>query len=674
LKITLISLGSVAACLAILFTVYFAIRNSNMKKHTYPYWGMGIAIENGVEEYTFFGNLKRITAYDDIGQISAVADFVKGNCIKETAYTKEGEIDYYYSHEYENGVRILSTYNDEGQLVLSAKYEIGGQSADGLKTEVKTERTYYLEENRIEQAVLILGEDGNLLEETVYEKGEKIRFHKYAGTLITETNYYAEGEVFTGKQVFEYNDKKQVLTETLYDAKNVMQSRTVNQYNNKGLLNKTMNYDNEGKILSYTTYNYDLNNNPIKQTTYDGNDAMTEQIVRSFNNKNRVIKETCLRADGSIVYCNGYDYNEKGFVSKAITYNTENSTIIDQYTIYTRSDSGAVTESKSYNSINVLIENLRFNDAGFITQQYRFNDAGTLILEVKNQYDDKQRKIQVDTVSYSDSGSIVETRQEKFNEKGQIVILTQENIPDETYQQILFEYHQAGWVCAQTYYEKNGKTASYLELNSDGTIKSETAYENGAEAYYYEYSYDQNGRTLERKALDMAAGELITTTYFYDKNGVLKSSEDRDTKKQILRSCQYDEMGLTTLEIVYGEEGEVSETWMMEYDSEGRIIQKERYDEEGVLVTRQIFYYGENDEYYVIFDGNGTVIEDSRGEEFLPEENPEEDNTDSDDTDSSENSGSSESSDSTDVTDSETSDTSDPSDGSDPEGDPSIID
>ena len=144
-----------------------------------------------------------------------------------------------------------------------------------------------------------------------------------------------------------------------------------------------------------------------------------------------------------------------------------------------------------------------------------------------------------------------------------------------------------------------------------------------------------------------------------------------DTKKQILRSCEYNEMGLTTMEIVYDAEGEVSETWMMEFDSEGRMIQQERYDAAGVLITRQIFYYGENDEYYVIFDGNGTVIEDSRGEEFLPEEDPEEDDTDSDDTNSS---GSSGTSDTTDVTDSETSDTSDPSDGSDPEGDPSIID
>lgn len=619
----LISTASVIAAILILFTAFFGIRNANMKKYTYQYLGMGLSIDDGIKEYSLFGNLKKITQYGETGQICAIAEFKKGNCIKETAYTSGGSIDYYFTHEYDNGYRILSSYYKDGQVIQSVKYTITEEG------KILAESTYYLEDNRTETAFLTLTDTGNLLSAEYYTDTVLTHRDIYGGTLVAETIYYDEAQNITNRVVYEYNDAKQLLTQTEYDKNNNIQERIVNQYNNKNLLTKTIQYDGAGKILEYDTYNYDLSNNPIKQVTYAGDGTMKRQLLKVFNDKNQITKETNLNADGSIAYCYGYDYDEKGYSSKTIVYNTQNTAFIDEYTLFTRNESGTIIESDIYNSTNTLIEKSKFNDAGFLTELFKFNDSGTLKLEQKSKYDSKQRLIEKSVTNFSDTGEKIDSISEQYNEKGFVTMQTKEVVADNLYEQFLFAYHNDGWKTQETLFNKSGKTVYDRFYNDKGQIYTETLYENGTESFFNEYIYNEKNQVLEKRSLDSATKVLTKTTYAYNEAGILIESFDTDILNTPLVKKQYDESGHVVRQAYYNNEGMIESYDSFEYDELNRVIVKESLGEDEKLLYRTVYYYREDGGYdYTLYDEHGVAIEDSRGPEYLP--NNDKENTSSD--------------------------------------------
>ncbi len=635
-KTVVISTASALVVLSVAFIVFFGVRNANKNKYTYPYWGMGISIENGVNRYSFFGNLKEMIQYGEIGQVEAVAEFKDGNCIKETAYTPEGDVDYFYTHEYDTGRRILSSYHEDGQMVQSVKYTVTG---DG---KVRSETVYYLEESRVETAVLTLSEEGNLLLAEYYEEGILTKKQTYSGSLVTEEVLYDKLEKATVRIVYEYNGKKQLLTQTEYDGKNTVQGRMVNQYNEKNLLTKTIRYDGAGNILEYGTFNYDLNHNPIKQVQYSGDGTMQSQILKVYNDKNRVVKETSLKSDGSIVYCYGYDYDNVGYVSKSIVYNNENSTVIDRYTLFRRNEAGTVVETTTYNSGNVLVEKSLFNAGGFLVQLNKFNDNGILVLEQKLQYDQKQRvNLKTETV-YSDAGQRETYLQEQYNESGLVVNRTWESVKDATYEQTLYEYHKEGWKEQETLFDRSGKTIYDRLFDAQGRTVEETLFEDGLETYYHEYTYKDATRVSEMKTLNLRNGILTKTLYTYNREGILTGTVESNIQNKPLVKKEYDKDGLVTKQTNY-EDGTVLEHLRFQYDEEKRVIVREKSNKNGKLVEKTVYYYRTDGGYdYTVYDEKGIAVEDSRGEEFLQnhEDKPDSPSTDNS-SDSSENSNSS---------------------------------
>ncbi len=614
-KTVLIASASVLAFFAILFTSIFGIRNANMKNYTYQYWGMGLAIDDGIKDFSFLGNLKKITQYGNIGQINAIAEFKKGNCIKETVFTSDGNVDYYFTHEYEDGYRILSSYYEDGQMIQSVKYTLTEEG------KIKAESTYYLENNRTETSILTLADTGNVLSAEYYTGTVLTHKDTYNGTLVTEKIFYDEAKIITNRIVYEYNNAKQLLTQTEYDAKNAIQGRIVNQYNEKGLLTKTIQYDGAGAILEYDTYNYDLNNNPIKQVTYSGDGTMKSQVLKVFNDKNQVIKETDLNADGSIAYCSGYDYDEKGYVAKSIVYNTQNSTVIDLYTLFSRNESGMVIESNVHNSADVLVEKTKFNDAGFLTELYKFNDAGTLTLEQKSKYDSKQRLTEKSVTNFSDSGEKIDHFSEQYNEKGLVTMKINEITAENRYEQFLYAYHEDGWKLQETLFDKSGKTIYDRIYNEKEQIRTETLYENGRELEFNEYTYNEKNLVIIRKSLDSRTKILTKTSYSYNENDILVESLDTNILNTPIVKKQYNESGLVSSQTDYDSDGKFESHNSFEYDELGRVIVKQTYGETNNLINKTVYYYREDGGYdYTLYDEYGVAIEDSRGQEFLPDD------------------------------------------------------
>ncbi len=627
----LISAASVVAVVLVAIAVFFGVRNANMTNYSYPYWGMGVAIENGVPEYTFFGNLKTLTQYGPIGQVEALAEFEKGNCIKETVFTPEGDVEYYYTHEYDDGYRILSTYHVDGQMVISAKYT---PIADG---KIQTETTFYLEENRVDTTIITLNEKGNISSEEFYNEGIKYLRKIYTGTLVLEETYYNENQEVVHRIVYEYEEKL-LKTQTEYDGSGAITTRTVHQYNDKNLLTKTICYDGQGVILNYDTFNYDLNDNPIKQVSYAGDGTMQQQILRVFNDKNRITKETALQADGIIIYCSGYDYDEKGYISKSIVYDKNNSTVISEYTLYTRNDAGSVMEMHTYNSGNILTVKILYNNAGFITNHCKYSDTGVLLTEEKYKYDEKQRQTETDVVTYSEVGEKLSHYNELYNTKGLVTVRVDEIFAQNFYEQKLFQYHKDGWKLSEAAYDASGKKLYDRTFNEKQQIVDETLCENGQDILFFEYTYNEKNQVSFQKTFDMQTNILTKTIYTYSEDGSLLSAVHTDNQDRLLHKQQYNAFGLVILQTNYGEGGVADSYYRFDYDEENRLIVQEFLDEKQKVLQKTVYYYWDDgSHYYIVFDENGIPLEDSRGPEFLEDEkpNPEDDpeNTDTENSD-----------------------------------------
>jgi len=632
----IISGASLVAVIATLLIVFFAVKNANLAKFSYEYWGMGLNIENGVKEYDFFGNIESMTRFDQTGQPQLVAEFEDGLCIKETRYDAEGNVICYYTHEYVDGVRSLSAYFTDGKMVYSEKYTV--QSS----TSVRADRTFHQEENRVENGIITL-EDGKIVLREIYVNTVLTRKDTYNGDLITQVESYDDAGLLKNRIVREYDTvKKLMLSEVIYDGNAVTLSRTVNEYDAKtDLLKKIIRYDGLGEIIDYDTYNYDLNNNPIKQVRYAKDGTIQEQIVRVFNDKNKVTKETYIGADGMVTHSMGYDYDDSGFISKSIVYSPENDgTTIKEYTVYTRSPSGAITQLDVFNANNIQTKKTLFNAAGFITEHYDYSELGVLLNVEKFKYDAKQNVINKETSTYAEDSTLLLYLNEQYDEKGQVMVYTIDDTKANRHEQVICRYDAEGNLAQQTIFDKSGKPMRDVTLDAEGRIVKELLYDDGRESELNEYVYNEEGMIVQKKATDRKTGTLKNSAYTYDKDGIRTSEVISDAQNRPVKKLEYNENGLITVQTLYdAEAGIPSSIEQFEYDTEDRIIVKEVLDGEENVLSKIVYYYRPDGSYdYTEYDENGKVIADSRGDEYIDKD--ENTDTGADGSDTSDSAGS----------------------------------
>ena len=357
---------------------------------------------------------------------------------------------------------------------------------------------------------------------------------------------------------------------------------------------------------------------------------MEFQILKVYNEKNRVSKETGLSADGSTQYCYGYDYDSNGYVFKFIVYDTENSTVIRQYTLMTRNEAGTVIETNTYTASNSLIERILYNEYGFITNLYQYNANGNLIQEETAQYDNKQRTTQREYTYYSDDGKKTKFLSQQYNEDSLVIVQIEDDLVQDFYIQRLFEYHADGWRQKETGFDKAGKTLFDRRYDEKERVVAETLYVNGAETAYNEYTYNEKDLVVLKNSLDAQTNTLTKTAYTYDDEGILLSTLDSNVNGVPMVKREYDENGVVAFETIYAEDGSIALNVRFEYDEEGRIILEENYDAEGIFTGKTVYYYRPDGGVdHTVYDSSGLVVEDTRNPVDLPEN--EEDSEESDD-------------------------------------------
>lgn len=630
----IISVIALAVVLAALVIVFFVVKSSNQDKITYDYWGMGLNIENGVKEFDFFGNITSITRYDQTGLPQQVAEFEDGRCVKESFYDPEGNVKYYYTHEYkEDGTRSISSYFEDGKMIYSERYTVQSE------TVVRADRTYHQEENRIENATITLSE-GRIYLREVFENSVLAKRETFSGDLITQIEEFDTDGILSRRTVREFNvAKKLMLSEVVYDGNSVTLSRTVNEYDEKtDLLKKSIRYDGFGEIIDFDTYNYDLNNNPIKQVRYAKDGSIQEQIVRVFNDKNKITKETYIGPDGSTTRSIGYEYDANGFIAKSIDYDPVTSSVL-RYSVYTRTAAGAVTQLEVYNANSIQTEKTVYNTAGFITEHYKYNDYGILLNVEKYKYDGRQNLINKESSTYAEDTTLLLYLNEQYDEKGQVTVYTIDDTVANRHEQVICVYDAEGNLSKQTIFDKSGKALREETLDAEGKILKELLYEDGREAELNEFTYDEEGRVLLKKVTNRKTGVLTHYAYTYDKDGEVLSALISDAQNRPIQKLEYDVNGLIGVETNYNQDGTVSGSKHKEYDEQERVIVQEVRDAEDKTVSKIVYYYRTDGSYdYTEYDGDGKVIADSRGDQYVDDK----DNTNSDNGDNTSSSDASE--------------------------------
>lgn len=587
---------------------FFKMRNENRTRHAYYYWGMGAAIENATEEYAFDGNIIKMTQYDILGNVKAIAEFKNGNCVKETVYNSDGTELGYYTHQYNAGMRNLTAYYEGKKLIHAVKYTLDEQDP----TKVYGEKIYYLEDNRIENLILNLDTKGNVLNETILSNGKIARVNTYSQTDIIETKIYDSEENLMQWKSYEYNPSGLPTSESIYGADNKLVSRTETEYSTIGLPTKVTRYSSDGSVRDYEIFGYDANRNPTKYVHYTGYGTVIEQIIRIYNSKNLVTKETGMNAEGDVTYCYGYDYDASGNVSRKVTYNNDNNALMDGYTVYTRDANGLILKTEEFDTNNRIIAKASYNTMGLIAEAFRYSASGSVAEKTTYLYDDLQRMLKKTVTMYNEASQEICFIEEQFNVLGSVTVRVAEDFVTGEYYQHLFHYAADGMLTGQSEFDKNGRLTSDKSFDVIGQITKEVVYVTGRETFTYIYSYDSSGNVIRKIVTDHLAAETKQYNYTYNPDNQIQEELISDKDGVPLTKLEYDYDGYLTSKVNY-RKGEVYTTVIYTYNGFGQLEEESTFDKRGKLKTTKVYSYAEDgSQSYVEYDDDGKVIGQSK--------------------------------------------------------------
>ncbi len=224
---------------------------------------------------------------------------------------------------------------------------------------------------------------------TEYNKQDKI---------IEDIRYNQDGSI---EQMYKYryDDKGQMIEETLsYSEDETAEKRTF-ELDDKGLVKKEFRPYLDGSVDTLV-YNYDSENNLIEKTIIDSDNDIDSKEVFEYNNK-KLTKESAYEGTDNLISYNIYKYDEAGNRVETIKWEAEDNKKIKIVDCF--NEKGSRTKSLVYNSLNQLISKTIFIEE---------NDKIIQIIE-ENQY-----KKDTTNIIYDKKGNIIEEKE--YNIKNQL--------------------------------------------------------------------------------------------------------------------------------------------------------------------------------------------------------------------------------------------------------------
>ncbi len=228
------------------------------------------------------------------------------------------------------------------------------------KGNITKELSFHLNETPMSHFEYQYDDKNNLVKTTCYDENDGT-VSWYCEQKFDENNnliYYAEHDsdgTISSKYTYEYNDKGQKVKEFCYEDGQEpvsMVEYTYDSHNNP-LTAVTLN---DGVVYWNTVYEYQYDNSgnmiSCKETT---NDEVSNWFESTYNaNKDR-ISYTVFNPDGGLKYLHFYkiEYNTEGKMTKHETHTADGVTAF--YTVYAYDEYGYLTSEMQYDSSNALI-------------------------------------------------------------------------------------------------------------------------------------------------------------------------------------------------------------------------------------------------------------------------------------------------------------------------------
>jgi hypothetical protein len=194
-----------------------------------------------------------------------------------------------------------------------------------------------------------------ILKEEVYTDEDSIIgsvVYKYQnGNLVEKVNLNWDGNL-RSYRVYAYNDKGQLVTESLFDENERVQSVSEYDYDSGNNKVKWRLYDGDGAMLAYNTYSYENDKNS-KIDFYNPSGKLQKYIVIEYDESFNKVKESFFHPDGKLENYTDFEYrggllvSEKSYKAKGSLTNS-----ID----YEYDDNGNIIKMQYFNHKQELTE------------------------------------------------------------------------------------------------------------------------------------------------------------------------------------------------------------------------------------------------------------------------------------------------------------------------------
>lgn len=207
---------------------------------------------------------------------------------------------------------------------------------------------------------VVYNEDGNKIEESSFYYVAKYEY--FDNSKLSKTRMYESDGTLNTVLVYNYNGDT-VTIENCYVEKNKYSGKRIWKYDRKGNLIELENYSSKNILKGKSIYKYDINDNQTEFSNYD--------------------------ADGNLTYKSNTDtYDENKNIIESISYDENSSILSKTNTKYKYDNKGNILESNSYNNEGSLEEKIvfKYDNEGNMIEFTNDNETTKYIYDKKGNW------------------------------------------------------------------------------------------------------------------------------------------------------------------------------------------------------------------------------------------------------------------------------------------------
>lgn len=268
---------------------------------------------------------------------------------------------------------------------------------------------------------------------------------------------------------------------------------------------------------------FDAQGNVAEHIQYLPDGSIEDRVTNTYNAEGKLAEEVLYDSDGEIAEHRTLEYMEKGTLSKEIKHYEDGSQDIISY---------------GYDDAGHLKEKIFGDDSGYIEKREVFTFEGdNLISEMEFDKDDTLLK--ESNFTYDDDGNLAESTESPTGEMGgrKVTIYNIRALPE-----VIKYYSESGNLIARTKYEYNekGQVIDISEETQSGTSSSHSEYDEHGHAvvvedrsaneelnHRIERTFDENGNLLTSHVFINGHGRSLNQHYlerieytFFDKETI----------------------------------------------------------------------------------------------------------------------------------------------------------